>query len=196
MRNIFLILIALAGSSAFGQICDDNPGSLWQQRTKNPLLDRTAKREGDIVTVLISEISAANFAATAATSKADATSVNRINVPVLAGLFKSLGIGASSSTNGTGSTTQTGNLTATMTAVVKKTLPNGYLVIEGTRWVQVNKETQVFKISGIVRPDDVRSDNTVLSDKIAEAQITVTGKGAIADRTRRGILTRILDWLF
>jgi flagellar L-ring protein FlgH len=175
---------------------DDNPGSLWPNRYVNPLLDRTARREGDLVTILISETSASTFAASTSTSKADKTDIPQINIPFLKNLFPSLGIGSSSSSSGQGQTSQTGSFRARMTAMVKKVLPNGNLIIEGSRWVKVNKEVQTFKLTGIIRRDDVRSDNTILSEMIAEAEITAEGRGAIADRQRRGILTRLLDWLF
>lgn len=70
------------------------------------------------------------------------------------------------------------------------------MVIKGTRSVTVNKEVQTFVLTGTIRRDDVRSDNTVLSENIANADIRLEGKGTIHDRTRRGLLTQILDWLF
>jgi flagellar L-ring protein precursor FlgH len=80
---------------------------------------------------------------------------------------------------------------------VKEVLPNGNLVLEGTRDLKLNKETQQIVISGIVRRDDVRPDNTVLSENMAMAEIRSMGTGGvIADRQRRGILTRLVDFLF
>lgn len=70
------------------------------------------------------------------------------------------------------------------------------MVVEGTRVIKVNKEEQMITFTGIVREDDVLADNTVLSERVAEAKITNLGKGLAADRQRRGIITRILDWLF
>ena len=84
----------------------------------------------------------------------------------------------------------------TMSAVIKKVLPNGNLVIEGTRFVKINKDIQTFILTGMVRKDDVRADNTVLSESLADADIKLEGKGPIADRQRKGILARLLDWLF
>jgi flagellar L-ring protein precursor FlgH len=83
-----------------------------------------------------------------------------------------------------------------MSAVVKKVMPNGNLVIEGTRFVKVNKDTQTFVLSGVIKQDSVLPDNTVMSESIAEAEIRVEGKGAITERQRKGILSRVLDWLF
>ncbi len=175
---------------------DLNPGSLWPSSYLNPLLDRTARQEGDIVTILISETSLASFAASTKAEKADSTSIPKAVGPLIEKLIGAMQTGATSTVDGKGTTTQSGRLLARMTAVVKHALPNGILVIEGTRSLQVNKEVQTFRVSGMIRRDDVRSDNTVLSENIAEAAITVDGKGVVSDRARRGILTRILDWLF
>lgn len=197
MKKLLTILsLALLSSAAMAQVSDDNPGSLWPSTYRNPLLDRTAKHMGDILTVVINENTAASWAATTATGKTDSTSIQQPNIPILGGLFKALGIGATSTTSGTGTTTQAGSLVAKMTVVVQKVMPNGNLVIKGTRFVKVNKETQLVTLTGVVRLDDVKPDNTVLSEKIAEAQISSDGKGQIADRQRQGILTRLLSWLF
>ncbi len=197
MKKLLTImsLLFLAGA-ALAQTSEENPGSLWPSSYKNPLVDRTAHRTGDILTVVINENTAASWAATTSTAKSDSTSISQPNIPILGGLFKALGIGATSTTSGNGTTTQAGSLIAKMTVVVQKVMPNGNLVIKGTRFVKVNKETQLVTLTGVVRLDDVKPDNTVLSEKIADAQISSDGKGQIADRQRQGILTRLLSWLF
>lgn len=187
---------ALASAAAAQGIDPDNPGSLWPQNYKNPVWDRTAWNVGDVVTILISESSAATFQANVTTSRNENNQAPRINFPLIGGLLPAIGTSGSLSSAGTGSSGQAGRLTARMTAVVKQVLPNGNLIVEGTRSIQVNKEVQTFRITGIVRRDDVRPDNTVLSENIGEASIRVDGRGAISDRTRRGILSRIIDWLF
>lgn len=175
----------------------ENPGSLFPKTYSNPFMDRTAKAEGDLVTILISEQSLASFAAATSTSKKDKNSITQILAPTLfKRLLPNLGTGADASSDGKGSTNQTSRLTARMAAIVKKVLPNGNLVIEGVRQVRVNKDTQTYLLTGIIRRDDISSANTVQSENIAEAEIKLDGKGQISDRTRRGILTRILDWLF
>jgi flagellar L-ring protein FlgH len=196
IRLALVLGIAAGCCFAVAQLDDRNPGSLWPQGYVNPMLDRTARVEGDVVTILISEFSSGSFTANTNAEKSTNNSISKAIGPLLSGLIPALGTGASSKNEGKGSTTQSGRLTARMTAIVKKTFPNGTMLIEGTRSVQVNKDTQVFRLSGIIRRDDIRFDNTVLSEHIAEAQILVDGKGQIADRQRRGILTRILDWLF
>lgn len=183
-------------AAAIAQVDDQNPGSLWPAKYVNPLLDRTARSEGDVVTILISEVSSGTFTASTTAARSVNNSITKALGPIIGGLIPDLGTMGSSTTDGKGATTQVGKLTARMTAVVKKVLPNGTMVIEGSRSVQVNKETQTFKLSGLIRRDDIRPDNTVLSENIAEAQINVDGKGQINDRQKRGILTRLLDWLF
>ncbi|MFQ3586388.1 MAG: flagellar basal body L-ring protein FlgH [Fimbriimonadaceae bacterium] len=190
-------LAAVAATSALAQAVNpDNPGSLWPSDYKNPVWDRTARSVGDVVTILISESSAATFQANVTTSRNENNQAPRINFPLIGGLLPAVGTSGSLSSAGTGSSGQAGRLTTRMTAIVKQVLPNGNLVVEGTRSIQVNKEVQTFRITGIVRRDDVRPDNTVLSENVGEASIRVDGRGAISDRTRRGILSRIIDWLF
>lgn len=200
MNRHTLILAAIGLSVvASAQIPPDaeNPGSLFPRRYVNPFMDRTAKFEGDVVTIVISESSLASFAASTSTSKTEKNLIDQILAPNLFHkLIPQLGTGANGSNEGKGSTQQSGRLSARMAAVVKQVLPNGNLVIEGVRQIRTNKDTQTFFLTGIIRPDDVMSNNIVFSENIAEADIRVDGKGQISDRTRRGLITRILDWLF
>src|SRR5204862_3593709 len=131
-------------------------------------------------------------------SKADSNSVpllGALKLPLIGKYLDSLQLGATSSNSGTGSTDHAGKFSAKIAVTVKQVLPNGNLVIEGQRMVTVNKDLQIYKLSGIVRRQDIRIDNTILSENVADAKITTDGKGLIGDRQRRGILTRLLDWL-
>lgn len=171
-------------------------GSLWVDG-RNPFLDRTARKEGDLITILISESSIASFSASTSTAKQDSNSVTSNLLNSLFGLLsKDPVTGSNGKTSGSGTTSQNGTLRARLTAVVKSVMPNGNLVIEGTRIVTINKDSQTFRITGFVRRDDVAPDNTILSESIAQAEIAFEGKGQIADRQRKGVLTRLLDWLF
>ncbi len=182
---------------------DQNPGTLFPRTYVNPILDRTAKATGDVLTILISETSLASFAANV-DAKRDGVNTGWQFLKSFADVLglgfgkteNSLNTAADTEIKGGGTSTQNGRLQARMTAVVMQVFPNGNMLIEGTRSIQINKELQTFKLTGIVRRDDMREDNTVLSERIAEATIRVDGKGAVSERTKRGILTRILDWLF
>jgi flagellar L-ring protein precursor FlgH len=73
-------------------------------------------------------------------------------------------------------------------------MPNGDLFLEGTKVVLINNEEYHLYISGLVRPTDIAQDNSVLSSRIADAQIEFTGRGDLADQQRKGWLARLLDW--
>ncbi len=173
-----------------------NPGSLWSDRYVNPLTDKVARQVGDILTIIISESSAATFGADTTASKNDGTFIDKALGPIIERLISAASDGATSKVDGKGQTSQTGKMAAKITAVVKQVLPNGTLVVEGAKSLTYNKEVQNFRITGIVRREDILPNNTVRSEQIAEAIIALNGKGMIADRQRRGILTRLLDWLF
>ena len=203
MKQLFPLILALT-SMSFAQdgVIDKNSdgitGSTWQDG-KNPLLDRTARRVGDLLTIVISESSVASSPATTAASKTSSISAVQ---QVIKGLFGFLDLNGektasgSNSDNGTGSTNQNGSLRARLTAEVIALTPSGNLIIQGTRSIVINRETQVFKLTGIVRRDDVAPDNTILSESIAQAEIRVEGKGQIANKQRQGLLSQLMDWLF
>jgi flagellar L-ring protein precursor FlgH len=98
--------------------------------------------------------------------------------------------------DGSGETTRAGNLTATLTCMVVRVLSNGNLLIQGDKDVQVNHETQYIRLYGIIRPQDIESDNSIYSDKIADARIIYSGRGVVSDKQISGWATRILDWIW
>ena len=165
--------------------------------------DKKALRVGDIITVRIVESAqASNTADTdlSRSSSANASFSTFFGKKKFLNLFK-LGedlLTTSSENNhqGAGSTTRSGELTATMTAVVRDVLPNGNLVVQGTREVLVNHEQQFITLTGIVRPLDVDRDNVVLSTQLADASITIGGLGVVADKQRSGWGTWLFDFVW
>jgi len=99
---------------------------------------------------------------------------------------------------GAGTTSRKESMTAQMSARVVSVLPNGDLVIRGSREIKVNYEKQYMLLQGVIRPSDISADNTVLSSYIADARIEYIGKGVVTDKQRPGWLSRILDkiWPF
>lgn len=87
-------------------------------------------------------------------------------------------------------------MTAKVAVLIKQILPNGTLVVEGTRSVKFGRETQQLTLSGICRVDDIRTDNTLLSENLANAEIKSEGIGAIYKKQRQGFISKILGWLF
>ncbi|MCH7496055.1 MAG: UbiD family decarboxylase, partial [Candidatus Marinimicrobia bacterium] len=78
---------------------------------------------------------------------------------------------------------------------IKEIMPNGYFRVEGKRVIEINQDKQEMKLTGIVRPRDIRADNTVLSYNIAEANIKYSGKGTIHNAQRVGFVRRIINWI-
>ena len=95
--------------------------------------------------------------------------------------------------NGTGTTSRNATLTTTMTVRVVRVMPGGLLLIQGDKHIQINSETQVITIRGLVRTADITMSNTVASTQIADMEVTLNGKGIVADAVRRpNVLYRIL----
>ncbi|MEZ4365272.1 MAG: flagellar basal body L-ring protein FlgH [Kofleriaceae bacterium] len=97
---------------------------------------------------------------------------------------------------GAGSTERNGRVSATLAVRIARVLGNGDLFVEGTKVVMVGAEEQHLYISGVVRRVDVAPDNTVLSSKIADAEIEYSGRGDVSDTQRRGWLSRIIAFLW
>lgn len=194
---IGILFISFMHTQAQLIIKNENPGTLWTDNLTDSLKDHIARREGDLLTVAVSETLSGSFSATTTLSKADTNMVEQIsNYAILNRFFRPFTTQDSGSTKGSGTTNAAGNLNTQFTVVVKEVLPNRRLRIEGTRSIVINRETQTYILSGIVREDDIQPNNVILSTSIADATIEAVGKGAIHDRQRRGILTRIVDWLF
>ncbi|MFW6255147.1 MAG: flagellar basal body L-ring protein FlgH, partial [Chitinivibrionales bacterium] len=89
-----------------------------------------------------------------------------------------------------------GNLAARVSARVTQVLDNGNLMIEGSKVVEINNEKEIIKVSGVVRPEDIGSNNIVYSYNVADAQINYSGKGTVHEGSRPGLLSRFLNWIF
>ncbi len=157
--------------------------------------DRKAKREGDLVTVIIMEQAQARQTAGTSTGKDSEVSVGP-GVGVLADLIPLLKVGGGDSFKADGSTARGGSLTARLTTRVVEKMPNDTMRIEGRQKIVINGEEQEIVISGIIRNRDVAPDNTVLSTFVADAEIAFLGTGIVADKNNPGIITRIFNWLF
>jgi flagellar L-ring protein FlgH len=203
MKLLLTISLLLAAGFAAAQAnSEDNFGSLVPANNfKNPLLDRTARNVGDILTVVISEVATSNVAASTNATKKEANNVSlpvigALKLPLVRQIIGSLSTSGDSNVSGAGNSSNSSNLSARVAVIVKQVLPNGNMVIEGTRWVKVNREETNITFTGIVRRDDVKADNTVASSNVADAKITNVSKGLIAERQRKGFITKLLDWLF
>ncbi len=171
------------------------PGSLWSsgRPARDLFRDQRALRLGDLVVVRVEERADAQRGATTELSRDGSVEAK---LEAFLGLIgeKRIAAGLGTSYKGSGETSRTERLEATVAAIVKKELPNGNLFIEGHRVVLVNNEEHHFYISGVIRPFDVDPDNSVPSSLIADAEIEFTGRGAISEKQQQGQLLRGLDY--
>jgi flagellar L-ring protein FlgH len=176
----------------------ESPGSLWNPSSMLGDLasDVRSRYVNDLVTIQvienISAVSGGQLASSRASSlTANITQLAGIKSPTGA-LANLLGATSGSSLTGAGSTTRTATITALLAARVTHVLPNGYLVLEGTKEIQVNSEKQVVTVRGVARPADL-ANNTVLSSNLAQLEVQVNGKGVVGDAIRRPFI--LYRWL-
>ncbi len=177
----------------------DFPGSLWSpgSRLGDLTRDIRAAQVDDVVTILVAE--SASAVSTGQTKTARTSSAAN-SITALAGLMKSAGplanlanLGGKQTLDGEGTTSRTTTLTTSLTARVTHVLPNGYLVLEGTRVININAEHQTITVRGVVRPEDLSAANSIASVSVADLEIQVNGKGVVEDAVRRpNILYRLL----
>lgn len=193
----------------------ENPGSLYNAaETPDLYADNRARRVGDIILVKVVETSKSKTKADTTAGKSNTTeygieaafgSSRSGLIPGLSGPLSGrvgvspvLATGSSSSLSATGETKRENYVTATVGARVLQVLPGGVLQLQGAREVRVNDETQYMVVSGLVRIQDVASDNSVESTQLADSKIEYYGKGVLAEKQRPGWFSRIMDnvWPF
>lgn len=174
-----------------GSISGFTPGSLWAPSSHLMDLgsDVRASQVDDLVTVVVSETASA---VAQGTTKTQRQSTLNSNISAVAGPTKAAGalanlagLNTQAQLNGQGATTRSTQITTTISARVAGVLPNGYLLIEGTKSVNVNSEQQIVKLRGVVRPTDLTVGNTISSTQVAEMELTINGKGVVSDSVRR-----------
>lgn len=158
------------------------------------IANQKAFEVGDIVTVLVMEAATAST-----TAKTDANSKSEVSGGPGLGILNQItdwGLETETKYKGDGKSSRTGALNTQMSTRVVEALPNGNLRLQGERVVEINGESQIVTLTGIVRPRDVRADNTIESTLIADAQISYSGEGAVTDAHSPGVITRIANFLF
>lgn len=178
-------------------------GSLFSERASADLFsDRRANGVGDILTVLLQENTVSRKS-----SNVDITKESETVIPEVAGaagtvlggsvsmggLSLGTNLAAEREFNGAADAAQSNNLNGTVTVSVSEVLPNGILVITGEKWLTLNRGDEFVRFSGMVRPDDIRADNTVPSTKVANARITYAGTGDLANAQKMGWLNRFFN---
>jgi len=164
----------------------------------------------DLVTIVISESSKSKSSADAKAEKSydmsaeadafislDPTSFgDGFLAPMDSGDLPAVGVGADKKFKGKGNFARSDDFTARVTAEIVEVRPNGLLVVEARREIVNDGETQVIVLSGIVRPEDVDSNNQIQSQRIADAVIKKTTTGQLRDASEKGIVAQVLDAIF
>lgn len=184
-------------------------GAIFSDRSKNLYQDSRAKNIGDILLVKIVETSSGRKTAETSTSRESSleggisslfgfeswfTGKDGRHIPSLT----SMNTDITKEFAGSGETSRDSSVTATLSARVIEVSMDGNLLIRGYREIRVNNETQHLILSGLVRPQDISKDNSILSSFIADARVEYTGTGALAAKQQPGWLANALDviWPF
>ena len=166
--------------------------NLYSTHSYDPLAaDRRAIRVGDNLTVIVTEL-------TTATADARTTADKAGNVTGSASLHNKPQQGAFSidqTFNGGGTIERSGKLQARLTVIVQDIDKDGYLHVKGQQQIAINHDKQKLIVEGRVRPQDIATDNTVLSTRLSDAHISYTGSGVLSENEHPGLFTRILSWL-
>ena len=181
-----------------------NPNSLWRNGSRSFFKDQRAHQIGDLLTVTVNITDQANFANETQRSRS-ATEDSGITAFLGSALLGSnsrtalpgrfLTADSASGTDGKGTIVRQETLQTNVAAVVTQVLPNGNLVVEGRQEIRVNYEKRELIVAGIVRPEDIQSDNTIDSSKIAQARIAYGGHGEISDLQQPRYGSQVMDVL-
>jgi flagellar L-ring protein precursor FlgH len=181
-----------------------NANSLWRNGSRAFFKDQRAARVGDILTVTVNITDKANFAnetQRSRSAKEDSGVTDFAGSKLLTGGAakvlpgRLLTTDSTASTDGKGSVNRQEALQTNVAAVVTQLLPNGNLVVEGKQEIRVNFEIRELVVAGIVRPEDIQSDNTIDSSKIAQARIAYGGRGQLTDVQQPRYGQQVMDVL-
>jgi flagellar L-ring protein precursor FlgH len=181
-----------------------SPNSLWRNGSRAFFKDQRARQVGDLLTVTVNITDKANFdneTKRSRTNKEDSGVTDFAGSKLLTGNAakvmpgKILTADSTAQSEGKGSVNRTEALQTSVAAVVTQILPNGNLVVEGRQEIRVNFEVRELIVAGIVRPEDIQSDNTIDSTKIAQARIAYGGRGQLTDVQQPRYGQQVLDVL-
>jgi len=167
------------------------PGSIWisGSRLADAARDVRASQVDDVLTIVVAEQASA---VTTGTTKTARTSSTKNSVTALAGVTRAAGpwanlanLAGDTELSGQGTTSRVTTLATTLTARVTHVLPNGGLVVEATKDIQINSERQTITVRGVVRPADIDPTNSVQSNRLGQLEVRVNGKGVVGDAIKR-----------
>ena len=177
--------------------------SLWRPGSRTFLRDQRAAQVGDVITVLVSIQDEAQLQNRTQRAR---QGNDKLGLPQVFGMqtrWLPRGANRESLLEASGGQTSDGNrtvkrgesVTLRLAATVTQVLPNGNLVVGGRQEVRVNAELRELAVQGVIRPQDIASDNTIRHDRLAEARIAYGGRGTLSDLQQPRIGSQILDAL-
>src|ERR1700722_17954187 len=181
-----------------------NPNSLWRNGSRAFFKDQRAHQVGDIMTVKVNINDTAQFqdqTQTTHTATEDSGITNFIGANTIANPAKAvlpgrlLSADSNSQSNANGSINRQDQLVTNVAAVVTQLLPNGNMVIEGKQEIRLNSEVRELIVAGVVRPEDIDSDNSIELPKIAEARVAYGGRGQLTNIQQARYGQQVLDIL-
>lgn len=176
-------------------------GSIYQPGfDQNLYTDRKAFRVGDIITITLQERTQASKNASSDISKDSSANlgltslfggaVSGTNPLTKNSMDLSAQFSGTRDSKGDSQAAQGNSLTGSLTVTIAEVLPNGVLAVRGEKWLTLNTGNELMRITGLVRADDIATDNTVVSTRVADARITYSGTGAFADASQPGWLSQ------
>lgn len=189
----FLMFLIIVFAMSLTVIAEE--GSLWKDEAADMYQDTKIEYEvGDVITVIIEEDASAIQSADTNTSQA--SDINASPGFGFLQFLKAFGFNFSDSDAAEGETSRSGILEADITTRVEDVDKVGNVHVTGNKTIKINGEEQVIKLSGILRPQDIGEDNSVLSEKIADARIEYEGQGPVSEKQRPGLLSKLFNWIF
>ena len=184
------ILLAAAGCCLAAPAA---AASLYDEANYSALTsDRRAHKVGDLLTVLVFETASASASSDTTTAKSGGTGFALESNYKLDRIAK---LSLSEDFAGRGRIQRSGKLAAQLTVTVRSVEPNGDLIISGEQLLRVNEERQEIILWGRVRPSDIGENNVIASSRLADANISYVGEGTLSEKSRPGIVSRVLSWL-
>ena len=177
-------------TGAKGSIYASGAGiSLWE--------DKRARRIGDVITLLLDERTVSSKSNSTAIDKKDTTNMgvtSLLGTNPSTSLFGGLDMTVNTNNNrefaGDAGSDQSNRLQGQISVTVADVLPNGVLVVRGEKWMTFSQGDEFIRIEGLLRPTDVNPDNSALSTRLADARITYSGTGALAEAQKQGWASR------
>ncbi len=169
--------------------------SLWERGSSGFFSDQRAARVGDILTI---DIRIDDRAQMRNASQRERSGSGSVGFPSLLGLNNLptgdiVDLGSGFEASGSGSINRREAIDLKVAALVVQLLPNGNLVVAGRQEVKVNEELRELRVAGIIRPQDIRMDNTIPYERVAEARITYGGRGQLSRQQQRGYGEDVMD---